>query len=77
MAGMLQIITYLLGVYLVVKGIEVLQIGLASNRESRTGMIILGVLTLILCILAAIGFATMQDSQATSLQRTTSSSFNP
>ena len=35
MAGMLQILTYLLGVYLVVKGIAVLQIALASNREGR------------------------------------------
>ena len=37
MAGMLQIITYLLGFYLIVKGFEVLQIGLASNRQNRAG----------------------------------------
>ncbi len=35
MAGMLQIITYLLAVYLVVKGIEVLMIALASSRQDR------------------------------------------
>ena len=29
MAGMLQIITYLLAFYLVMKGVEILQIGLA------------------------------------------------
>jgi hypothetical protein len=32
MAGMLQILTYLLAFYLIIKGIEVLQIGLASSR---------------------------------------------
>lgn len=34
MAGMLQIITYLLAFYLVMKGVEILQIGLASSREN-------------------------------------------
>ena len=39
MAGMLQIITYLLAFYLVMKGVEILQIGLASSREN-TGPLI-------------------------------------
>jgi uncharacterized membrane protein HdeD (DUF308 family) len=73
MAGMLQILTYLLGVYLVVKGIAVLQIALASNREGRAGMIGLGILTLLGCIVAAIVFANMQDQQAQSLNRNTPS----
>jgi len=67
MAGMLQILTYLLAFYLVVKGIEVLQIGLASNRASRGGLIILGSLTLVACIVAASIFVQMQDGQAESL----------
>jgi uncharacterized membrane protein HdeD (DUF308 family) len=67
MAGMLQIITYLLAVYLVVKGIEVLQIAYASPREEKRGPIILGVITLGLCVLAAVFFVVMQDAQATSL----------
>ena len=46
MAGMLQIITYLLAFYLVVKGVEILQIALASNRQDRSGIIALGVLAL-------------------------------
>ena len=33
MAGMLQILTYLLAFYLVIKGVEVLQIGLAPARS--------------------------------------------
>ncbi len=67
MAGMVQILTYLLCFYLVVKGIEVLQIALASGRESRGAMITLGVLTLIACIGAAFVFAFLQDNQASSL----------
>jgi uncharacterized membrane protein len=67
MAGMLQIITYLLGFYLVVKGFEVLQIGLASNRQNHVGLIVFGVLVLGACIIAAIGFVAMQDHQAASI----------
>ncbi len=67
MAGMLQIITYVLCFYLVIKGIEVLQIGLASSRETKTGIIVLGILTLVACIVAAFAFVNMQDSQAASL----------
>lgn len=69
MAGMLQIITYLLAFYLVVKGVEILQIALASNRESRTGMISLGVLMVLACIVAAGGFVSMQDRQAESMSQ--------
>jgi hypothetical protein len=76
MAGMLQIITYLLAFYLVVKGIEILQIALASNRESRTGMITLGGLTLAACVLAAVNFVSMQDNQAQSMNRPSGTS-NP
>ena len=72
MAGMLQILTYLLAFYLVIKGIEVLQIGLASNRPKRAGIIVLGSLTLVACIVAAAGFVEMQDGQAMSIQRSTS-----
>ena len=69
MAGMLQIITYLLAFYLIVKGFEILQIALASSRERRAGIISLGVLVLIACIVAAAGFVTMQDEQAQSMSR--------
>jgi len=68
MAGMLQILTYLLAVYLVVKGVEVLQIGLASNRDNRTVLIIIGVITLVVCIGAGFSFTAMQDKQAQSMQ---------
>jgi uncharacterized membrane protein HdeD (DUF308 family) len=67
MAGMLQILTYLLSFYLIVKGVEVLQIGLASGRANRTGVIVIGAITLVACILAAFGFSTFQDMQAATL----------
>ena len=69
MAGMLQILTYLLAVYLVVKGVEVLQIALASNRESRSGIIIIGVGTLTICVVCAVTLAQWQDQQAQSISR--------
>lgn len=69
MAGMLQILTYMLAFYLVIKGIEILQIALASNRDKRTGMIVFAVIVLVVCIVAAIAFAMMQDNQAISLSR--------
>ena len=69
MAGMLQILTYMLAFYFVLKGIEILQIALASNRDKRGGIIAIGVLTLIGCVIAAIAFASMQDQQAVSLSQ--------
>ena len=69
MAGMLQVITYLLAFYLVLKGIEILQIALASNRPNRVGIIMLGVFVLIACIFASAAFTFMQDEQAHSLSR--------
>ena len=66
---MLQILTYLLGMYLVVKGVEVLQIALASNRDNRAGTIVIGLLTLLGCIVGAVTFIDMQDKQAQSIGR--------
>ena len=77
MAGMLQIITYLLCFYLVVKGIEILQIGLASGRPNRAGPVTLGACVLVACIVAAGAFVTMQDDQARSLSRNTEGAIPP
>lgn len=67
MVGMLQIITYLLAVYLVLKGIEILQIGLASSRQERSGMIVLGTICVVGCVIAAFVFVGMQDNMASSV----------
>ena len=76
MPGMLQIITYLLAFYLVVKGIEVLQIALASNRDKRRDIITIGVLTLIACVIAALVFAYMQAQQAHSISQSVKDSLS-
>lgn len=67
MVGMLQILTYMLAFYLVIKGFEILQIGLASNRQDRSGVITIGILLLIVCCVGAVGFVAMQDTQARSV----------
>ena len=67
MVGMLQIITYLLCVYLVFKGFEILQIALMSGREDRSGGITVGVLLLIVSLIAAYSFVHMIDAQAASV----------
>ena len=69
MAGMLQILTYMLAFYFILKGIEILQIALASNRDKRGGIIAIGVLTLVACGIAAVTFVSMQDQQASSLSQ--------
>lgn len=74
MAGMIQILTYLLAFYLVVKGVEIFQIAWSSNREKRGPQMILGVVMIIICIAGAGLFVMMQDEQATGLSRDVSSS---
>ena len=64
---MLQILTYMFAFYLVIKGVEVLQVALASTRENRRGIIALGIVVLIACGVAAVSFVNMQDNQATSI----------
>jgi uncharacterized membrane protein len=64
MAGMLQIITYLLAFYLIIKGFGFLQIALASNREKRVGIIVFAIFIIILCIIVAVVIVIMQDQQA-------------
>ena len=70
MVGMLQIITYLLCVYLVYKAFEIFQIALMSNREHRGSGLSIGVLAIMGSILAAIVFIYLIDSQAESISGT-------
>lgn len=66
MAGMLQILTYLLCVYLVFKGFEIFQLALLGSKMpgNNKAMITLGVVWLIAAVILAIAFAYWQDSQA-------------
>ncbi|PPD53744.1 MAG: hypothetical protein CTY12_04630 [Methylotenera sp.] len=76
MVGMLQIITYLLAFYLVLKGIEILYIALASNNDKRGGMVFFGIVVLMICIFAAASFIKIQDEQAESVSAKANTEIN-
>lgn len=69
MVGMLQIITYLLCFYLIIKGIEILQIALSSTKENKRLPMIIGITALIACVIAALYFCEIQDQVASSIAR--------
>ena len=57
MVGLMQIMIYMLAVYLVFKGFEIFQIALMSNRENRWPGLILGGVLIGFAVLAGIGFS--------------------
>jgi uncharacterized membrane protein len=71
MVGMLQIVTYLLCVYLVFKGIEIYQIAKMSSREDRAGGLTLGTMMIVISIIAALVFAVWITTQAESIGNST------
>jgi uncharacterized membrane protein len=74
MIGMLQIITYLLCVYLVFKGFEIAQLAVTSARENRGPAFIIGILAVAISICAAFYFVSAIDSQATAVSQHSSTS---
>lgn len=64
MVGMLQIITYLLCVYLVFKGIEIWQIANVQSRENDGRGLYLGVGMIVISIILAIVFSIWITDQA-------------
>ena len=69
MFGMIQIITYLLAFYLIIKRLEILIISLAASGERRGGIILLAIFVLIACIIAACGFVFLQEQHVMSLKK--------
>ena len=67
MAGLVVIIIWMGCVYLVLKGISILQIGMASNNASRGGMIAIGFAALTVSIIAALFFLRASGEQASAL----------
>jgi predicted anti-sigma-YlaC factor YlaD len=53
----MQIMIYMLAVYLVFKGFEIFQIALMSSRENRWAGLILGVVLIGFAVVAGIGFS--------------------
>jgi uncharacterized membrane protein len=68
MAGMLQILTYMFGFYFVIKGLEIFMVAAASGRPNRSGLFVFATIAMLICLAGAVGFAVLQDNQATSLQ---------
>ena len=66
MVGFMQIIIYMLSVYLIYKGIEILQIALVSPKEgaSRSAGMVIGVVSLIGAIVAGGIFIMMAEGIA-------------
>ena len=67
MVGMLQIITYLLCVYLVFKAIEIYQIAKMSSRDDTSGGRTLGTIMIIVSIVVALVFVALINMQAESI----------
>lgn len=66
MVGMIQIVIFILCVYLVFKGVEIFQIAFVSSRDnpSRSSGIAIGVTMIILAICAALIFISMEENMA-------------
>ena len=64
MVGMLQIITYLLCVYLVFKGIEIFQIANVKSKETDGRGLYLGTAMIVISVIAALVFYVLIDMQA-------------
>ncbi len=71
MVGFLQIIIYVLSIYLVYKGVEIFQIALVSSDEIRTRKagVVIGILAIVGAIGVAIGAVAMSEMQAASMQQ--------
>lgn len=70
MVGMIQIMTYLLCIYLVYKGFEIFQIALMSNREKREPGLTIGVFAIIISFIVAIIFIFWINAQARAISGT-------
>jgi uncharacterized membrane protein HdeD (DUF308 family) len=65
MVGLMQIMIYLLCIYLVYKGVEIFQIALVSeNQKPRGAGLVIGILAIIAAVLIAFAAVYMTDSMA-------------
>lgn len=67
MIGLIQIMIYMLAVYLVFKGVEILQVALMSSRTNRTLGIIIGILAIAIAIMVGGGLTFWAEVQAASI----------
>ena len=64
MVGMMQIVIYLLPIYLVYKGFEIFQTAYVSVAKSRDGGIIIGILAIVLAVIIGFAAVYMSDDMA-------------
>jgi uncharacterized membrane protein HdeD (DUF308 family) len=68
MVGLMQIMIYLLAIYLVYKGVEIFQVALVSPQSnSRLGGIIIGVVAIAAAVLIGVFAVASADGMATSV----------
>lgn len=68
MVGLMQIMIYLLCVYLVYKGFEIFQIAfVADDSKSRTGGIVIGVLAIVAAVVIGLGAVVMTEAMVASI----------
>lgn len=67
MAGLLQIIIWMGCVYLVLKGVSILQVGMASSNTNRGPLIVVGYAALAVAIIAAFFFVRVSGEQTATL----------
>lgn len=70
MVGMLQIITYLLCVYLIFKGIEIWQIANVKSNETDGSGLSLGAAMIVIAVIVAIVFIVWINDQAETVSNT-------
>ena len=71
MVGLMQIMIYLLAIYLVYKGVEIFQIAFVSDPANRSRPVALafGILAIIAAVAIGVGAVYMADTQAESINR--------
>lgn len=65
MIGLMQIMIYLFGIYLVYKGVEIFQVAFVSNNPNKltkTVGIVIGVLSIVAAVLIGAGAIVMTES---------------
>ena len=67
MVGLMQIMIYMLAVYLVFKGIEIFQIAMMSARQNRVLGLALGAFCILAALIAGVGFSLWAETVANSI----------
>lgn len=61
MTDMVQILVYMAAFYLILKAVEILQLGLASRGINRKMLLVIGLLILLASLLASFALVALRD----------------